>query len=151
MFRLEYLMLVVLVVICLETAKKKFINPSSSGGANCIDRPSSFPPRLRNQLINLAIFVVWFLISSHRGCREHCASVFSHPVRTTKMLFPAHLQLMLLDFLQWEWISDRLLTYATHQIDQRRCLLSSWNLSPVGYRHIFVQLVQLHKLLPFNC
>ena len=36
-------------------------------------------PRLRNPLINLAIFVIWFWISSHRGCEEHCAFGLQSP------------------------------------------------------------------------
>ena len=78
MFRLKYLMLVVLVVVSLQTAKK-LINPSSGSGANWRSGLLPFSSRLRYPLINLAIFVIWFWISFHRRCEDYCAISLQSP------------------------------------------------------------------------
>ena len=77
MFRLNYFMLVALVVVCLQTAKQLIIQSIWAGPTSVSGLLLS--PRLRNPLINLAIFVIWFWISSHRVCQEHCAFGLESP------------------------------------------------------------------------
>ena len=167
------------VVDGLVTAKKlRILFFHFSGGAHCSNSAFFFVSRAQESVtINLAIFVTRFFSQESKSgstidrpnqdttneaidslivvssCMWRTMRIWSSLLRrdyyenAISSTLTTHVAgVSAVGVNQWSLIS-----YATHQIVQRRCLLFPWVTSPVGYWHTLAQLVQLDKLFSFDC